>query len=134
MPRQGFHARWRDRLAHMVPTAGPVKRLPPDVWQRMDRAAQVEHLAGLTLDDCLRILELPMELAVESTCVMNGKVQVIRVLMHAISKVGLERHRLEQQEALGRLIDDFAEDEGSRAEYVRVQREKDANGRDDDEW
>ena len=65
----------------------------------------------------MEVLDLPMTLAVTSPCVMNGKVGVIRAILTAVTKVGIESKRLQgmQQEVLGRLINDFEEAERGSA-------------------
>jgi hypothetical protein len=110
--------RIKDEVSLLVPTeVRDRKLLPSDVWQRMDRAERVEYLTGSSLDNCKDILDLPLEAAIRSPTVMNGKVQVIRALLGTLTKIGLESRRLEamQQEALSQLIDDFAAEEDGDA-------------------
>jgi hypothetical protein len=106
----------RDEFAALVqPAKG--QAVSKDVWQRMNDRERVECATGRSLDNCLDILDLPLELAVRSPTVMSGKCQVIRAVLQVVTRVGLESARLRgmQEELLGRLIDDFAEEEGKGA-------------------
>jgi hypothetical protein len=76
----------------------------------MDQGQRVECLTGRSLDNCKDILDFPIEAALESPTLMNGKVGVIRAILTVITKVGLDSTRLKQMqdELLTRMIDDFA--------------------------
>ena len=97
-----------DLLQGLLPT-GNMRKVPQDRWVRMDPAEKVEELTGHSLDNCRDILDLPLEMAVRSPNVMHGKVQIIRAILSAVTKVGIESSRLRQMqdELLGKLIEDF---------------------------
>jgi hypothetical protein len=84
-----------------------------DVWGRMSDRERIECATGRSLDNCIDILDLPLELAVRSPTVMQGKCQVIRAVLQVVTRVGLESARLRgmQEELLGKLIDDFLSEE-----------------------
>lgn len=98
------------------------RKVPQDVWNRMEPAQRIEELTSHSLDNCRDILDLPMAMALKSPNVMSGKVQIIRAILTVVTKVGIESTRLRQMqdEVLGQLIDDFdkaerkTEDTGQR--------------------
>jgi hypothetical protein len=67
---------WSDGPARAKAADGPAER--------------VELLTGRSLDNCKEILDFPMEAAVLSPALMNGKCQVIRSILTAIMRVGLD--------------------------------------------
>jgi hypothetical protein len=108
-------ANWHER-EHQLQALVPQRKgipYPRDVWQAMSDKDRVEACTGRSLDECMDILDLPMELAVTSPCVMNGKVGVIRAVLTCVTKIGLESSRLKsmQQQLLGELIDGFEAEE-----------------------
>jgi hypothetical protein len=105
----------QDRLIALVPPAtGRVTSAAE--WQRMDHAERVELLTGRSLDNCKDILDFPLEAAVISPTLMNGKIGVIRAILTAITRVGLESSRLRamQDELLQKIIDDFGGEAAGR--------------------
>jgi hypothetical protein len=98
-----------DRIMALVPPAvGHVTT--PEVWASMEPAERVELLTGRSLDNCKEILDFPIEAAIVSPALMTGKVSVIRSILTAITRVGIESSRLRQMhELLQGIIDDFAD-------------------------
>jgi hypothetical protein len=102
--------RWERKqqaLVDMLPASkGCV--VPADVWNRLSEREQIETMTGRSLDNCINILDLPMELAVQSPTVMTGKCQVIRAVLQAIVASGKGRQGSERsQQMLGELIGQF---------------------------
>ena len=97
----------QDKLQGLL--ANHDRRITDDVWRRLTSAERVEELTGHSLDNCRAILDLPLEMAVMSPTVMTGKTQIIRAILNAVTRVGMESDRLRrmQDEVLGQLIDDF---------------------------
>jgi hypothetical protein len=98
-------------VALVQPSKG--RMVPADVWARMSERERIEAMTGRSLDECMNILELPLEAAVRSPNVMQGKVGVIRAVLGMVARVGLESARLRgiQDQLLGELIDDFRDEE-----------------------
>ena len=87
-----------------------------DVWARLTEREKIETMTGRTLDNCINILDLPMELAVQSPTVMTGKSQVIRAVLQAIVASGKGRPGLvDQQAQLDKLIGGFEAEKKKRA-------------------
>lgn len=101
----------QDKLQSLL--ANHMHKIPQAVWDRMTAQERVEELTGHSLDNCRAILDLPLEMAVMSPTVMTGKVQVVRAILTAVTKVGIESSRLRtmQDEVLGSLIDEFDREE-----------------------
>jgi hypothetical protein len=78
-----------------------------DVWNRLSERERIETMTGRSLDNCINILDLPMELAVQSPTVMNGKVGVIRAVFQVLVESGKRRPLPHAQEMLGELIGQF---------------------------
>jgi hypothetical protein len=55
----------------------------------MDHAQRVELLTGKSPDNCKEILDFPIEAAIISPALMNGKTSVIRSIRTAITRVGI---------------------------------------------
>jgi hypothetical protein len=120
--RPGGHKGTAEALAKLLPVSKG-ECVPYDKWQRMSERERIECATGRTLDNCIDILDMPMEMAVRSPTVMSGKVQVIRAILTVVSKVGLESHRLRglQEAALAQLVDDFAAEE-ERSGFVKSEK------------
>jgi hypothetical protein len=106
-------ANWHERerqLQALVPAQRKSVPFPSDVWQAMTDKERVEACIGRSLDECMDILDLPMELAVSSPCVMNGKVGVIRAILTCVKDFGRKSSRLQEQ-LLGELINGFEAEE-----------------------
>ena len=99
-----------DRVIALVPPEVGHATLPHE-WSSMDNARRIEVLTGRSLDNCKEILDFPMEAAAISPTVMSGKTTVIRAILSAVTRVGLQSQRLQsmQDELLQGIIDDFAE-------------------------
>lgn len=117
-----------DRLIVLYSEHRPL--IPQDKWDRMDSGARVEALTGQSLDNCRAILDMPMEMAVTSPNVMSGKVQVIRALLNAVTRVGLESRRLHEMrdEVLGELIADFDKQVGGSLDTEDFDLDEKPNG------
>jgi hypothetical protein len=102
-------------MALLPPATGRV--VPVEQWARMDHGERVEVLTGRSLDNCKDILDFPLEAAVLSPTLMAGKCQVIRAILTAITRVGLESSRLKamQDELLQTIIDDFGGEAAGQA-------------------
>jgi len=101
---------WDQRQTDLVELVPPSKGcvVPADVWNRLSEREQIETMTGRSLDNCINILDLPMELAVQSPTVMTGKCQVIRAVLQAIVASGKGRQGSERsQQMLGELIGQF---------------------------
>ena len=72
-----------------------LSQIPEQLANRvgMDR---VERLLDMSLDHCHTLLSIPVRAT--SAIELNAKIQVIRAVMMTAAKVGIERHRTEQQD------------------------------------
>ena len=111
----------QDMLQALIPNEQK-RKVPNDIWARMDASQRIEELTGHSLDNCRDILDLPIEVAVKSPTVMNGKVGIIRAILQLVARVGIESNRLRQmqEEVLGKLIDDFDQEEACSPETKRA--------------
>ena len=103
--------RTADRFQHLI-ARHQMRYIPHDRWERMSPAEKIEALTGHSLDNCREILDLPIALALESPTVMTGKTQIVRAILQAVTRVGIESSRLAhiQDEVLEKLIADFDRD------------------------
>jgi hypothetical protein len=111
----------QDMLQALIPNKQK-RKVPTDIWARMDASQRIEELTGHSLDNCRDILDSPIEVAVKSPTVRNGKVGSIRAILQVVARVGLESNRLRQMqdELLGKLIDDFDTEEARKLQTKRA--------------
>ena len=111
----------QDMLQAVIPNKQK-RKVPTDIWARMDASQRIEELTGHSLENCRDILDLPIEVAIKSPSVMNGKVGIIRAILQVVARVGIESSRLRQmqEEVLGKLIDDFDQEEARKPKTKRA--------------
>jgi hypothetical protein len=65
--------------------------IPRDEWREMPTERRLTVLLGRSLDECLDILEEPLEGC--NPGMLSTKVQVIRAVLHTCTKLGIEASR-----------------------------------------
>jgi hypothetical protein len=77
--------------------------IPRDQWNVMSTAERLVALAQRSLDECLEILEEPIDY--DNAVLMNAKVQVTRAILHTLTRLGVEASRAsgERERILGEM-------------------------------
>lgn len=108
-PRSANEAIGPRLTRHSRPAVYNPKEVPtlrPDQWAKMDTHERLTHLAGRSLDECLVILDTPLEGA--SNTMLQAKVSVIRAVLHTCTRLGVEASRSNTERE--RILADMAAD------------------------
>ncbi len=65
--------------------------VPRDAWATMSTAQRLVALSNRSLDECLDILEIPLDECENN--MLNAKVQTIRAILTTCARLGIEASR-----------------------------------------
>jgi hypothetical protein len=76
---------------------GPLVSRPE--WESLATAQRLELMLGRSLDDCMAVLDYPIEtaLARRDAVVLSIKCQIIRAVLHTCTKLGIEASRVNSE-------------------------------------
>lgn len=80
--------------------------VPRDVWRGMSTAERLTTLSGRSLDECLDVLEEPIDY--RNAVLMSAKIQVIRAVLHTATRLGVETSRRDGERE--RILAEMAKD------------------------